>query len=149
MLTSFLRSRLGRAAAPLALLPLLASCGSSGSDAEPTIPTAVVNEVINLSTVQAAPLRFDRGYLYLNAGVRGVVLVRQSAQQYLAFERNCPYQPYNTCAKVSMDPSGFFLVDSCCTSRFDLRGQLTSGPATRPLRQYSTSLSGNLLYITN
>ena len=131
-----------------ALLPL-SSCGDSGPDAQPAIPTAIVNEVINLSTVQAAPLRFDNGYLYLNAGVRGIVVIRQSAQQYLAFERNCPYQPYNACAKVSMDCSGFFLADSCCSSRFDLRGQLTSGPATRPLRQYGTSLSGNLLYISN
>ncbi|RTQ45932.1 hypothetical protein EJV47_23665 [Hymenobacter gummosus] len=113
------------------------------------MPTALVNEVINLSTVQAATLRFDNGYIYLNAGVRGVVVIRQNAQQYLAFERNCPYRPYDACAKVSMDRSGFFLADSCCSSRFDLRGQLTSGPATRPLRQYITSLSGNLLYISN
>ncbi|GAB2962791.1 hypothetical protein GCM10027048_34350 [Hymenobacter coalescens] len=137
------------AGACAALLPLLGGCGSSGTSVEPAIPTAVVNEVINLSTQQATPLRFDRGYVYLNAGVRGIVVVRQNAQSYLAFERNCPYQPYNTCAKVSMDPSGFFLADSCCNSRFDLRGQLTSGPAPRPLRQYTTAISNNLLYITN
>ncbi|OON68394.1 hypothetical protein B0919_14370 [Hymenobacter sp. CRA2] len=127
----------------------LESCGSSGSNVQPAIPTAVVNEVVNLSTQQAAPLRFDRGYIYLNAGARGIVLIRQNAQEYLAFERNCPYQPYDACAKVSVDPSSFFLVDTCCTSRFDLTGQVTSGPARLPLRRYSTSLNGNLLYITN
>lgn len=127
---------------------LLAGCGSK-STVEPTIPSAVVSDVINLSTQEAAPLRFDRGYIYRPGGVRGIIVIRQSAQQYLAFERNCPYQPYDACAKVSMDRSGFFMVDTCCTSRFDLSGQLTSGPARRPMRQYITSLSGNLLYITN
>lgn len=132
----------------LALAWMLGSCGSSSS-VEPAIPSAIVNDVINLSTQEAAALRFDKGYVYRNGGVRGIVVVRQNAQQYLAFERNCPYQPYDACAKVSMDRSGFFLVDSCCTSRFDLNGQLTSGPSRRPLRQYTISLNGNLLYITN
>jgi hypothetical protein len=136
-------------AAGLACAALLSSCGSSGPDAEPAIPLAVVNEILPLSNQQFAPLRFDNGYVYLNAGVRGIVVVRQNAQQYLAFERNCPYQPYDACAKVSVDRSGFFMVDSCCTSRFDLRGQVTSGPARRPLRQYITALSGNVLSITN
>lgn len=130
-------------------LSVLAGCGSSDSNVEPAIPTAVVNDLINLSTQEATPLRFDNGYVYRAGGIRGIIVIRKSAQQYLAFERNCPYQPYDACAKVSMDRSGFFLVDTCCTTRFDLYGQVTSGPARRPLRQYNTSLSGNLLYITN
>lgn len=132
----------------LASLVLGSSCGSN-NNVQPSIPTALVNELVDLTSVQAAPLRFNNGYIYLNAGVRGIVVVRQSAQQYLAFERNCPYQPYNSCAKVSMDRSGFFMADSCCSSRFDLQGLPTSGPATLALRRYSTSLNGNLLYITS
>ncbi|RAK68078.1 hypothetical protein DLM85_08540 [Hymenobacter edaphi] len=136
---------------PAAVLALgfLAGCGSSKSNVEPAIPTAVVNDLINLSTQEAAALRFDNGFIYRPGGVRGIIVVRQNAQQYLAFERNCPFQPYDACAKVSVDASRFFLVDTCCSSRFDLTGQLTSGPARRPLRQYSTSLNGNLLYVTN
>lgn len=126
----------------------LAAC-SSNTAAEPGIPSAVVNEQLNLTNQQYAALRFDNGYVYLGGGVRGIVVVRQNAQQYLAFERNCPYEPYNACAKVTVDKSGFFMADSCCGSRFDMRGQVTSGPARRPLRQYSTALSGNLLYVTN
>ncbi|MCC3156409.1 hypothetical protein LJ737_04120 [Hymenobacter sp. 15J16-1T3B] len=131
-------------------LGLLAGCGSSGTSVEPAIPSAVVNDLINLSNQDAAPLLLNRGFIYRPGGVRGIIVVRQSAQQYLAFERNCPYQPYDACARVSMDRSGFFLVDSCCTSRFDpSNGLVTSGPARRPLRQYTTSVNGNLLYITN
>ncbi|WP_400193147.1 hypothetical protein [Hymenobacter sp. B81] len=132
----------------LVVLAGLGSCSSS-STPEPLIPSAIVNEVVYLTNQEAAPLRFDRGYIYLNAGVRGIIVVRQNAQQYLAFERNCPYQPYDDCAKVSMDQSGLYMVDSCCSSTFDLYGQTTGGPARRPLRQYVTALSGNQLSITN
>jgi Rieske Fe-S protein len=39
--------------------------------------------------------------------------------------------------------------DSCCTSQFDFKGQVTGGPAPLPLKQYSVSTQGNLLSITN
>jgi Rieske Fe-S protein len=42
-----------------------------------------------------------------------------------------------------------FLKDACCGSQFDLQGRVQGGPATRALRQYNTSISGNLLSITN
>ena len=38
-----------------------------------------------------------------SGGVKGVIVVRQNASTYLAFERNCPYQPYDACALVSLD----------------------------------------------
>ncbi|GAB3829652.1 hypothetical protein GCM10028821_16680 [Hymenobacter jeollabukensis] len=132
------------------LLACLAGCGSSDANVEPAIPSAVVSDLVNLTTQEAAALRFDKGFIYRPGGVRGIIVVRQSAQQYLAFERNCSYQPYDACAKVSVDASRFFLVDTCCASRFDLTNGLpTSGPARRSLRQYTTTLNGNLLYITN
>ncbi|GAA4392429.1 hypothetical protein [Hymenobacter koreensis] len=133
----------------LTALLTLAGCGSSDTPPEPLIPSAIVNENLNLTNQQYAALRLDGGYVYLNAGVRGIIVVRQSPQQYFAFERNCPYQPYDDCAKVSVDASGLFITDACCGSQFDMRGQVTAGPARRPLRQYITGLSGNFLSISN
>ena len=139
-----------------AVLLSLAACGSKNND-QPLIPNAPVNLSINLTNQQYADLRFDNRPIALpvngpagTGGVKGVIVVRQSAGVYSAFERNCPYQPYDACSTVSLDRgSRLFFRDSCCTSQFDFRGNVTGGPATRPLRSYSTSLSGNLLTITN
>ncbi len=143
---------------PVGFCALLAAaaCGSKNND-QPAIPYAPVNLSLNLTNQQYVNLRFDNGAVTLpvsgpagNGGVKGVIVVRQSAGSYLAFERNCPYQPYNACALVSLDRnSKLFMRDSCCNSQFDLRGQITGGPSPLPLKQYSVSVQGNLLSITN
>ena len=138
------------------LFLILVACGSKNND-QPLIPYAPVNLSLNITNQQYAALRTDNGAVTLpvkgpagDGGVKGVIVVRQSAGSYLAFERNCPYQPYDACALVSLDKnSRLFMRDSCCNSQFDLKGQITGGPTSRPLKQYSTSLQGSLLNITN
>jgi hypothetical protein len=140
----------------LASVFVLPACGDKNNE-QPLIPYAPVNLSINITNQQYANLRVDNGAVTLpvrgpagDGGVKGVIVVRQSANTFLAFERNCPYQPYNACALVSLDrTSRLFMRDSCCNSQFDLRGQITGGPSPRPLKQYSTSLQGTLLSITN
>ena len=152
----FGRSWIGCASAGLVLGSLLASCGSK-TDTQPLIPYAPVNLSLSLAAQEYAALRFDNGAVSLpvkgpagNGGVKGVIVVRQSAGNFLAFERNCPYQPYDACATVSLDRnSKQFMRDSCCTSQFDLKGQVTGGPTPLPLKQYIVSVQGNLLSITN
>jgi len=142
----------GSTLVPLVLL--LAACNSATTTQ--TIPSISFSTQINLTNQQYQALRFDNGVVTLPAtgitggGVKGLLVVRQDANTYLAFDRNCPYQPYDACSTVSLDRSSrLFFRDSCCTSQFDFRGNVTGGPATRALRQYSTSLSGSLLTITN
>lgn len=137
--------------AVLALLSQVAltACGSGSSDPSPYIPYTIVNEVLNLTNQENANLRFDNGAVTHAGGLRGLIVVRQNASTYLAFERTCPYQPTSACARVHIDASRLFLTDSCCGSKFDLQGQPISGPAARPLQRYATALSGNLLTINN
>jgi hypothetical protein len=138
----------------LSLALLLAACNSATTTQ--TIPSISFSTQINITNQQYQALRFDNGVVTLPAtginggGVKGLLVVRQNASTYLAFDRNCPYQPYDACSTVSLDRnSRLFFRDSCCTSQFDFRGSVTGGPALRPLRQYTTSLSGSLLTITN
>ena len=135
---------------------ILSACGSDGPAQQQQMPYGVVNLSLNLTNQQYRALRADNGVAAFArngpagpAGVKGIYVVRQNAQSYLAFERNCPYQPYDACALVSLDRSRLFLRDSCCNSQFDLRGQVTGGPSVRPLLQYSVSLQGDLLTVTN
>ncbi len=116
---------------------------------EDGIPIVIVNETINLNNYQYQALNLIGGFAYLNAGVRGIIIYRQSLNQFIAIERNCTFQPLSECADVSVDNSSLFLIDSCCNSTFDFNGFPTGGPATLPLRQYRTILNDNLLTITN
>lgn len=138
----------------LPLVLLLAACNSATTTQ--TIPSISFSTQINITNQQYQALRFDNGVVTLPAtgisggGVKGLLVVRENANTYLAFERNCPYQPYDACSTVSLDRnSRLFFRDSCCTSQFDFRGNVSGGPATRGLRKYATTLSGNLLTITN
>lgn len=125
----------------------LIACGKNSP--VPQIPNVIVNKQINLNNIEYNKLRQVNGYVYIEGGVRGIIIIRQNTNRYLAIERNCTYQPGDECARVEADQSGLFLVDPCCHSQFDLSGQVTGGPAAYPLRQYATALNGNFLYITN
>ncbi len=152
-----MRYFLASLAAPALFVLALASCSSSANNAEPLIPYAPVNLALDLTNQQYRALRFDNGVITLpvqgpagTGGVKGVLIVRQNASTYLAFERNCPYHPYDACSLVSLDRSSrLFLRDSCCDSRFNFTGQVIGGPAVRPLLPYHTSLQGTQLTVTN
>ena len=104
--------------------------------------------VINLSLPEYVNLSTDGGYVYMNSGgVRGIILYRKTSSTYLAFERNCSFQPTDACATVDADI--LFMKDACCGSTFNYNGDPTGGLAWRPLQQYKTSLSGNTLTITD
>ena len=133
----------------LLLLLLVATFSCDKDSPRPEIPYVIVNEQINLTNIQYNRLRQVNGYVYINGGVRGILIIRQNTNRYLAIERNCTYDPKAECATVEVDNSGLFLIDPCCNSQFDLSGQVTGGPAAYPLLQYATALNGNFLYITN
>ena len=131
----------------LLFLLVLGACDSD--DPQNQIPPALVNETINLTNLQFQNLQFIGGTVTIPGGVRGIIVYRASTDEYRAFEANCSYEPLEACALVEVESSGLFLVDSCCSSTFNFDGFPTGGPASLPLRQYSTSLQGNFLVITN
>jgi nitrite reductase/ring-hydroxylating ferredoxin subunit len=128
---------------------IMAGCEPDLSDDPiPWQPFDVIN--INLNLPEYIDLKFDGRSKAVNGGVRGVIIYRKDASTYLAYERNCSYQPNSACATVDIDISTLFMLCSCCSSTFDLAtGLPTSGPAWRPLRQYETSLNGTMLTITD
>ncbi|MEO1051329.1 MAG: hypothetical protein AAFX87_11940 [Bacteroidota bacterium] len=116
------------------------------------IPFVPFNNIeINLSNIQYISLRNNGGWVELNTGgVRGIILYRNSPSEYIAYERNCSYEPNEACATVNVDPSGLFMVDNCCGSTFNFAdGNPLGGPAIFPLRRYRVILDGNFLTITD
>jgi hypothetical protein len=87
---------------------------------------------------------------FTDAGIKGVIVYKLNAATYLAYERNCSYQPNEACATVDVHSSNLYMLDACCGSTFKFAdGQPSSGPAWRPLRQYVTTLNGSTLTITD
>ena len=132
-----------------AFLLLFSTACSDSTDVNPRMPEVFVDEQISVNSQLYPELRQDGGYAYIDGGYKGILVVRQNAGQYLAFERACPYDPMADCSQVKVDPSNLFIVDDCCGSQFNMQGNATGGPAIRGLRQYRTALSGSLLYISN
>lgn len=128
------------------LLLMIMSCSQDLVD-DPIPFQPFSDVIINLNLPAYTNLMTDGGNVYINGGVRGIILYRKSSSIYLAFERNCSFQPNNACATVDAQP--LFMKDSCCGSTFNYNGDPTGGLAWRPLQQYKTSLSGNTLTITD
>lgn len=136
-------------------LIILTLLSFSGCDSEPTddaIPWQPFDIIqINLNLPEYIQLRSDRTYAYLNnGGVRGIIVYHESGNNYIAYERNCSFQPNSACATVEVHVSTLYMLCSCCSSTFDFAtGYPTGGPAWRPLRQYETSLTGSTLTVTD
>jgi len=110
------------------------------------LPFAYVDIEINVNDLRYLELH-NKGYIYLQGGLRGLIIVKKSAIEYLAFERNCTFEFEKPCSVIEMHESGFYMLDPCCESTFDLDGNPSGGPAKFNLRTYFTYLSGNTLSI--
>src|SRR5688572_15337461 len=91
----------------------ISSC-KKDKDEEDLIPYKPVNIQLNVTNIEYAPLRQQNGTVAIPGGVRGILVVNQGSNLYYAFERNCPFQPFDTCAVVSLDSTRLFLKDPCC-----------------------------------
>ncbi|HEX8514665.1 MAG TPA: hypothetical protein VF868_00595 [Bacteroidia bacterium] len=90
------------------------------------------------------------GWVYITGGVRGILVYRKSNSEFMAYDRNCTYQPNEPCATVVVDVSNIEAVDTCCHSRFSIYdGSVFQGPAAAPLKSYSTTYNGSVLHIYN
>lgn len=101
---------------------------------------------INLNYPQYQRLKLDGGYQYIEeAGLQGIILYRINETTYIAYERLCSLEDG---PPVSVDGSGLFMKG--CDSTFSFSdGYPMSGPSTRPLMKYRTTLTGQTLVITD
>lgn len=106
--------------------------------------------IVNLNLPEYNELN-SKGWVYIDGGVQGIILYKASATSYLAYERNCSYNPINNPgAVIFVDASNLFMIDHTCHSSFNFDdGTPTGGPAWRPLRRYKTFLTGTQLTISS
>ena len=114
------------------------------------IPDVNVNIYVNIQNPQYQHLSGMGSWSYVEGGSKGIILFNVDNDQFLAYERHCPYDPENSCSKVSVDETDLFAIDSCCSSKYQLlNGSVIEGPGSLPLKGYSTSFDGNIIHIWN
>lgn len=141
--------------AAIALAHLNVSCNKDKLCKD--LPDTYINITLQPNTLDYIP---PGGYVYVTASYpsRGLIVYRPFTDEFLAFERICPYDPYGCCAeddatrcaRLIVEESGITIIDSCCLSRYLMTdGSPFEGPSSCPLYQYQTYYDGTYLRIFN
>ena len=115
------------------------------------IPEVAVNLSLDVNSTMYIELNTIGGYVYLTGGYKGILVYRIAIDEFVAYDRACPFDPFEQTARIIMDPSGITCSDSTsCDSQFGiLDGSVIRGPSTLPLKRYYTYYDGNTLTINN
>ena len=131
----------------LALLILTPGISCRKDKQGPIIQYVKVNITLLPNSIDYLPVS---EWYYVSGGYRGLIVYRMTEDEFMAYERTCPYDPDKASARVEVESSGIIAVDSTCGSRFVLTdGSPIKGPSGLPLQQYQTSFDGNQLRIYN
>lgn len=131
------------------LFTLMISFGCK-KDNNNNIPNTAVDIYLYTSNPSFIDVSVVGGWVYITGGVRGILIYRKSTTEFMAYDRNCTYQPDQPCATVVMESNNIAATDTCCHSRFSIYdGSVFNGPAGLPLKSYSTTYDGNVLHIYN
>ena len=103
---------------------------------------------VDLQDPDHQDLILPNSFKYIEGGLRGIVIMHRASGEYVAFERNCSFQPSSKCATITMHASQSFFLDSCCSSQFFLNGEVKEPPANQAIFQYRTFFEGSLLWIS-
>ena len=137
-----------QAASLVAAGALLQACSGnstspSGSTTLPTINASAAAGTLTLTIDAASPLAAV-GSAALVQSTAGNALVSRTAQDsFTALTAVCTHE---ACTVTSV--SGQIYVCPCHGSQFSATGGVVKGPATSPLRQFSTRFAGNVLTVT-
>ena len=114
------------------------------------IPLVRVNLFINTQNPQYQNLSGLGSWAYVNGGSKGIIVFNLDNENYVAYERHCPFDPENRCSQVAVDETNLYAIDTCCKSRYQLiDGSSIDGSGSLPLKAYNTSFDGNIIRIWN
>ncbi|MAJ06428.1 MAG: hypothetical protein CL827_06160 [Crocinitomicaceae bacterium] len=116
------------------------------------VPYVHVDQVINISLPSYSSLNTIGGWKYISGGSQGIIIYRQSFDQFSAYDRHCTYNADNPCGQASVDSTNSFVECSCDSSQYQLYdGLVIQGPATYSLKNYQTNFDvmTNQLHIFN
>jgi cytochrome b6-f complex iron-sulfur subunit len=136
-------SGLGIAAAGALLVA--AGCSQQGSSLNTaTSASCSGGECIDLTNAANNPLMTAGGAMLIDSTTDTIMVVRVSDTQVVALSAICTH----TGCSMDYNASQRVLDCPCHGSQFTTDGQVTRGPANRPLRVYSATLTNNMITVT-
>jgi cytochrome b6-f complex iron-sulfur subunit len=117
-----------------AAIILLESCGKDGSPQGPT-----VNFTLDLSLPQNSVLNNTGGQLT----AQGVVIAN-TGSGFVVLAQKCTHEG----CSVQYNNSANNFVCPCHNGKFDLNGNVVSGPPPSPLKKYTVTQNGTVLTIS-
>jgi nitrite reductase/ring-hydroxylating ferredoxin subunit len=139
--------RFGKLLLTLLLFISFAACHKDKQ--KTTIPYVYVSITLYPNTLTSDYIPVS-GWVYVTGGYRGLIVYRMTENEFMAYERTCPYDPDEDNAIVEVDSSNIIAVDHNCGSQYILTdGSPIKGPSGYPLQQYRTSYDGEHLRISN
>mgnify|MGYP003736344133 FL=1 len=123
---------------------------SCKKDIQDPIPDVYVNFSMNISSTFYIELSSVGGWVNVSGGYKGITVYRLSSEEFVAFERACPYDWKVDSAVVNVEPSGLIMKCPSCGSEFlIIDGSVVNGPSGIGLKKYNTNFDGQFLYIYN
>lgn len=111
------------------------------------VPSYSFNTNINLNLPLYINLQGVGGWAYVSGiGSKGVVVYRQSQQNFVAFDRHSPAKGSMDCVTgLEVDTNNFLILnDPCSNAQFSLYdGSIISGDTDWGLRSYITEYNGS------
>ena len=132
------------------LMLALASCSDEANLVSP-VADVNVREQLNLNSIEAQPLKSRDGtWVYINGGIKGIIIYRRSTDNYVAFERQSPYKMEEACSIITPHSSSLYMEDVCHGCTFSWEGRPTGGPCRSIMKTYNVQfLNSFTLLITN
>lgn len=128
------------------ILILLGSC-KKDTDQIPYVP---IDRIIYINTPEWINLSVTGGWEYVSGGSKGLIVFRINPDEFMVYERHCPYQAEDGCRIYVNDDLVSASDSSCCNTNFNLyNGSVITGPSTFPLKSYQHTFDGNVLRIYN
>lgn len=116
------------------------------------VKTGYIDITININLAQYNELTQPGGWIYLagNYPSKGIIVYRRNLDEFMAYERQCTYDPNGTCKLLHIESNNIMAVDTVCGSKFILTdGSVVNPPASKPLMPYKTTFNDPYLRITN
>ena len=116
------------------------------------VPYVYVDQYINISLPSYSSLNSIGGWVYITGGSKGIIIYRQSYDQFSAYDRHCTFNADNSCGKAIVDSTNSYVECPCDSSRYQLfDGLVIQGPASYSLKNYQTSfnVTSNQIHIFN
>ncbi|MBN1198908.1 MAG: hypothetical protein JXA23_06130 [Bacteroidales bacterium] len=134
----------------LIIISVLVFASCKKENEQPVIPEVYVNFSINPNSTEYLELTHPGGFVTVTGGYRGIILYRIMTDEFLAYERTCPWDPWEEGARIELDVTGTIAKCPVCGSQYIITdGSPISGPSVYLLKQYHTLYDGNLLYVYN